>query len=276
MPNNLVNYGVTENGIAVIELSSDSDGKPLTEGKTPVNTYTREMWEDIDQAILNARFDGDVNVILLTGKGDKFFSAGASINYLNSLTPRYKYFFCLHANETLSRLEQTPKLVIAALNGHTVGGGLEIAMAADIRIARKNAGKLGLPEINLGVLAGTGGTARLTRLIGKAKALELMITGELISFEDADEMNLVNQIFEADGEGFRRDVLDWAGQFTLPNKAVKAVGNIKRSVQTGIELPLEYHLALERELQSDLFQSNDAKEGIAAYVNKKVANFTGE
>ncbi len=276
MPNNLVNYGVTENGIAVIELSSDSDGKPLTDGKTPVNTYTREMWEDIDQAILNARFDGDVNVILLTGKGDKFFSAGASINYLNSLTPRYKYFFCLHANETLSRLEQTPKLVIAALNGHTVGGGLEIAMAADIRIARKNAGKLGLPEINLGVLAGTGGTARLTRLIGKAKALELMVTGELISFEDADEMNLVNQIFEADGDEFRRDVLDWAGQFTLPNKAVKAVGNIKRSVQTGIELPLEYHLALERELQSDLFQSNDAKEGIAAYVDKKVANFTGE
>ncbi|HJM44469.1 MAG TPA: enoyl-CoA hydratase/isomerase family protein [Candidatus Poseidoniaceae archaeon] len=276
MPNNLVNYGVTENGIAVIELSSDSDGKPLTEGKTPVNTYTREMWEDIDQAILNARFDGDVNVILLTGKGDKFFSAGASINYLNSLTPRYKYFFCLHANETLSRLEQTPKLVIAALNGHTVGGGLEIAMAADIRIARKNAGKLGLPEINLGVLAGTGGTARLTRLIGKAKALELMVTGELISFEDANEMHLVNQIIEANGEEFRRDVLDWAGQFTLPNKAVKAVGNIKRSVQTGIELPLEYHLALERELQSDLFQSNDAKEGIAAYVNKKVANFTGE
>lgn len=274
MTNNLVNYGVTDNGIAIIELSSDSDGKPLTDGKTPVNTYTREMWEDIDEAILNARFDGDVNVILLTGKGDKFFSAGASINYLNSLTPRYKYFFCLHANETLSRLEQTPKLVIAALNGHTVGGGLEIAMAADMRIARKNAGKLGLPEINLGVLAGTGGTARLTRLIGKAKALELMVTGELISFEDGNDMNLINHIF--DGDDFRRDVLDWAGQFTLPNKAVKAVGNIKRSVQTGVELPLEYHLALERELQSDLFQSNDAKEGIAAYVDKKVAHFTGE
>ena len=276
MTNNLVNYGVTDNGIAIIELSSDSDGKPLTDGKTAVNTYTREMWEDIDEAILNARFDGDVNVILLIGKGDKFFSAGASINYLNSLTPRYKYFFCLHANETLSRLEQTPKLVIAALNGHTVGGGLEIAIAADMRIARKNAGKLGLPEINLGVLAGTGGTARLTRLIGKAKALELMITGELISFEDGNDMNLINQIFEGDGEEFRRDVLDWAGQFTLPNKAVKAVGNIKRSVQTGAELPLEYHLALERELQSDLFQSKDAKEGIAAYVNKKVAHFTGE
>ncbi|MAK05243.1 MAG: enoyl-CoA hydratase [Euryarchaeota archaeon] len=262
--------------MAIIELSSDSDGKPLTEGKTPVNTYTREMWEDIDTAILNARFDDKVTVILVTGKGNNFFSAGASINYLNSLSPRYKYFFCLHANETLSRLEQTPKLVIAALNGHTVGGGLEIAMAADIRIARKNAGKLGLPEINLGVLAGTGGTARLTRLIGKAKALELMVTGELISFEDGDDMNLVNQIFDCDAEDFRRDVLDWAGQFTLPNKAVKAVGNIKRSVQSGIEMPLEYHLALERELQSDLFQSNDAKEGIAAYVNKKVANFTGE
>ncbi|MEO2115017.1 MAG: enoyl-CoA hydratase/isomerase family protein, partial [Candidatus Poseidoniia archaeon] len=124
MKNRLVNYGVTENGVAIIELVSDSDGEPLEGDRTSVNTYTREMWHDIDDAILNARFDDDVSVILLTGHGEKFFSAGASIKYLNKLTPGYKYFFCLHANETLSRLEQTPKLVIAALNGHTVGGGL--------------------------------------------------------------------------------------------------------------------------------------------------------
>ena len=160
MKNNLVNYGVTENGIAIIELCSDSAGEPLTEGKTSVNTYTREMWHDIDDAILSARFDDSVSVILITGHGEKFFSAGASIKYLNKLSPRYKYFFCLHANETLSRLEQTPKLVIAALNGHTVGGGLEIAMAADIRVARKGNFQVGLPEVALGVLAGTGGTAR--------------------------------------------------------------------------------------------------------------------
>src|SRR5207245_3404681 len=109
------------------------------------------------------------------------------IGMLNKVTPRFKYFFCLHANETLNRLEQTPKLVIAALNGHTVGGGLEIAMAADLRIARQDAGKIGLPEVNLGVLPGTGGTQRLSRLVGKSKAIELMVTGNTFTFEEAKE-----------------------------------------------------------------------------------------
>jgi|TARA_B110000438_G_scaffold287794_1_gene320510 enoyl-CoA hydratase/carnithine racemase len=277
MPNNLVNYGVTDNGIAIIELISDTDGKPLSEGRTSVNTYTREMWEDIDLAILTARFDGDVSVILLTGHGNKFFSAGASINYLNTLSPRYKYFFCLHANETLSRLEQTPKLVIAALNGHTVGGGLEIAMAADIRIAHKGNFQIGLPEVSLGVLAGTGGTARLARLVGKARAMEIMVTGRKFSFEEARDMDLIHDIYDSVGlNDFRTDVLDYAGQFTLPLAAAKAIGNIKRSVQSGIEIPLESHLALERELQSDLFQSEDAKEGIASYVERRTPRFKGK
>src|SRR5579872_7096837 len=109
----------------------------------PANTYTHEMMRQLDEAILDARFDDEVEVIVLAGAGEKFFSAGANVGMLNAVTPEFKYMFCLHANETLNRLEQTPKLVIAALNGHTVGGGMEIAMAADIRIARKDAGKIG-------------------------------------------------------------------------------------------------------------------------------------
>ncbi len=276
MKNNLVNYGVTENGIAVIELASDSSGNPWEEGKTSVNTYTHEMMRDIDEAILRARFDDDVTVIILTGHGEKFFSAGASISMLDSVTPGFKYFFCLHANETLSRLEQTPKLVIAALNGHAVGGGLEIAMAADIRLGRKDSGQVGLPEVSLGVLAGTGGTARLARLVGKARAMEIMVTGRKFSFEEAREMSLVHDIWDGSLEEFKQDIVDYASQFTLPMAASKAIGNIKRSVQSGMEIPLEYHLALERELQSDLFQSADAKEGIAAYVEKKTPRFKGE
>ena len=276
MQNNLVNYGATDNGIAIIELVSDSAGKPWEEGKTSVNTYTHEMMRDIDEAVLRARFDDNVTVIILTGHGEKFFSAGASISMLDSVSPGFKYFFCLHANETLSRLEQTPKLVIAALNGHAVGGGLEIAMAADIRIARKDSGQVGLPEVSLGVLAGTGGTARLSRLVGKAKAMETMVTGRKFSFEEAREMSLIHDIWDGSLEDFKQDMVDYAGQFTLPMAASKAIGNIKRSVQSGMEIPLEYHLALERELQSDLFQSSDAKEGIAAYVEKKTPRFEGK
>jgi enoyl-CoA hydratase/carnithine racemase len=190
---------------------------------------------------------------------------------LNSVDPVFKYYFCLHANEMLLRLEHTPKLVIAALNGHCVGGGLEIAMAADLRIARKDAGKIGLPEVNLGVLPGTGGTQRLSRLIGKSKAIELMVTGNTYSFEEAKEMGIVNDIFERDN--FMQNVMEYAQQFCPPNKASKAVGHIKRSVQTGWEIPMESALAIERELQASLFSSQDAKEGLAAYVEKRPANF---
>jgi enoyl-CoA hydratase/carnithine racemase len=249
----------------------------LTLNDPPANTYTHEMMQSLDSAILKARIDESVQVIVLTGNGEKFFSAGANINMLANVTPTFKYYFCLHANETLSRLEQTPKLVIAAINGHCVGGGLEIAMAADIRVARRNGGKMGLPEVTLGVLPGTGGTQRLTRLVGKSKAIELMATGQLFDFERGLELGLLNQIFEAETvEQFSQQVTEYAAQFTTPNKAIGAVGRIKRSVHTGAEIPFESALALERELQQQLFQSEDAKEGLDAYVNKRKPNFKGK
>jgi enoyl-CoA hydratase/carnithine racemase len=182
------------------------------------------MMQQLDHAVLTARMDEAVQVIVITGLGDKFFCAGADIQMLSNVTPSFKYYFCLHANETLNRLEQTPKLVIAAINGHCVGGGLEVAMAADIRVARKSAGKLGLPEVSLGVLPGTGGTQRLTRLVGKSKAIELMVTGELFDFEKGLELGILNQIILTEtGDQFREQVLEYARQFTTPNKAAQAV-----------------------------------------------------
>ena len=263
-------------GKRVINFSKDGHVGIVEIDDPPANSYTHEMMRQLDEAILDARFDEDVEVILITGKGEKFFSAGANIAMLNAVTPEFKYMFCLHANETLSRLEQTPKLVIAALNGHCVGGGLEIAMAADIRIARKDAGKIGLPEVALGVLPGTGGTQRLARLVGKTRAIELMVTGKTFSFEQAMDWGIVSDIFEGDGAAFRDQVLTYAKQFCTPHKAPMAVGHIKRAVQTGAELPLNDALAIERELQSLLFKSADAKEGIAAYNEKRTAKFTGK
>src|SRR5205809_7162458 len=179
----------------LIEYTSSEGVAVLTLNDPPANTYSYEMMQQLDARILEARMDESVQVIVITGSGEKFFCAGANIQMLSDVTPEFKYYFCLHANETLSRFEQTPKLVIAALNGHCVGGGLEVAMAADIRIARRNAGKMGLPEVSLGVLPGTGGTQRMSRLVGKSKAIELMATGELFDFETSQQLGLANQIF---------------------------------------------------------------------------------
>jgi len=261
----LVHYEVRD-GVAIFTLDDP-----------PANTYTHEMMRQLDDCILRARFDASVDVIVITGQGEKFFCAGANINMLSQADPTWKYYFCLHANETLLKLEHTPKLVIAALNGHTVGGGLEIAMAADLRIARRGAGKVGLTEVELSMLHGTGGTQRLTKLVGASKAIELMVQGNNIDFDEAAGLGIVNRVIDAGGKDeFLAAVLEYARQFTRPGKATFAVGNIKRSCQSGAELPLEQGLALERELQALLFNSSDAKEGLNAYVEKRTPQFTGK
>jgi enoyl-CoA hydratase/carnithine racemase len=255
----LITYRVNA-GVAIIELNAP-----------PANTYSYAMNRQLDDAILQARMDESVHVLVLTGAGDKFFCAGANIQMLTEVEPTFKYYFCLHANETLLRLENTPKLVIAAINGHCVGGGLEVALAADLRIARKGAGKMGLPEVNLGVLPGTGGTQRLSRVLGKSKAIELMAEGKTFDFERGLDLGLINQIF--DGGEFMGQVMEYARQFCPPHKAAKAVGRMKRAVQSGWEVTLEAGLALERENQQLLFESEDAKEGLAAYLEKRAPLF---
>ena len=261
-----------------LRTSVDAGVFTITLDDPPANTYSYEMMRELDDAVLQARMDTSVHVLVITGAGEKFFCAGANIGMLKDADPTFKYYFCLHANETLNRLEQTPKLVIAALNGHTVGGGLEVAMAADIRIARQGGGKIGMPEVGLGVLPGTGGTQRFARLVGKAKAIELMTTGALFSFEDAHAMGLVNHVWgETDlkGRNFADAVQEYARQFTPPNRAAMAVGHIKRAVQSGLESGFSEALALERELQQRRFDSDDAKEGLRANLEKRKPNFSG-
>ena len=258
----LVDYRV-EGGVAFIELDNP-----------PANTYTYEMMQQLDAAIVRARFDDDAYVVVVTGHSDRFFSAGANIKMMQRVTPRFLYLFSLYANETLNRLEHTPKLTIAALNGHTVGGGLEMALACDVRVAKQNAGRMGLPEVNLGVLPGLGGTQRLSKVVGKALAIEMMAKGETFSFERGKELGLINEVFTA--ETFKEQVALYAQQFCPPHKAAKAVGLIKRAVQSGAELPLASGQALERELQQQLFQSADAREGIAAFNDKRMALFAAE
>jgi enoyl-CoA hydratase/carnithine racemase len=258
---NLIRYRAAE-GIAWITLDCP-----------PANTYSYAMMRQLDEAVLEARFDASVHLLVLRGAGDKFFCAGADIRMLSESEPSFKYHFCLHANETLNRLEQTPKLVIAALNGHCVGGGLEIALAADLRIARAGAGKIGLPEVTLGVLPGTGGTQRLARALGRSKAIELMASGRTFGAEEARALGLVNEVLPS--EGFDGAAEAYARQFLPPGRASRAVGLIKRAVQSGLEAGFNEGLALERELQQRLFESEDAREGIAAYVERRPPSFKG-
>ena len=263
-------------GVLLLELSAP-----------PANTYSYEMMKQLDAHVLEARMDASVHVLVVTGArppaaapGAKpkpeFFCAGADIGMLQGADPYFKYSFCLHANETLCRLEATPKLVIAAINGHCVGGGLEIALACDLRIARSNAGKIGLPEVSLGVLPGTGGTQRLARALGRAKAIELMAEGITFPVDEAASLGLVNRVLDVPADQFRDAALAYAARFVPPGKASRAVGLIKRAVTTGLEVGLEQGLALERELQQRLFEGEDAAEGIAAYNEKRLPRFTGK
>jgi enoyl-CoA hydratase len=260
----------------LVEYATDKGVAILTLTDPPVNAYTHEMFKELDANILEARFDEDVHVIVLTGHGDKYFCAGANINMLKEADETFKYYFCLHANETLLRLENTPKLVIAALNGHCVGGGFEVALACDLRIARAGTAQIGLPEVGLGVLPGTGGTQRLTRLVGKARAIELIVEGQNLPVSEALESGLVHKVWPTEThDAFLRQVLDYAHEFCPPGRAAMAVGNIKRAVQSGGEMSLEQGLALERELQQQLFRSADAKEGLIAFTQKRKPQFRG-
>jgi enoyl-CoA hydratase/carnithine racemase len=258
----LVNY-VADKGVAILELDAP-----------PVNSYNLDVLVELDEAIVQARADESVYVIVLRGAGDRFFCAGADVRFFDTASPQARYNFALFANETFNRLEWTPKLTIAALNGTALGGGLEMALACDLRLAKRGEKmQFGLPESNLGLLPGTGGTQRLPRLIGKGRALEMMVTGRSITLDEASSFGLVNQVYEADA--FNDKVMEYARQFLPPQRAGKAIGAIKRAVQTGMNLSVADGIALERELLQQLFESADANEGIRALLEKRKPNFVG-
>lgn len=262
---NLVDYE-TDRGVALITLNDP-----------PVNCYTHEMLTELDGLITEARFDDDVRVMVITGHGENYFCAGANINMLREVDPGFRYNFFLYASETMSRLEHTPKLVIAALNGHAVGGGLEIALACDIRIARADAGTVGLPEINLGILPGGGGTQRVARMVGKGIAMQLVLEGEKLSFDRAASLGLINHVWSTTTHGqFMEQVLGYAHGFCSPGKAPLAVAKAKRAVQAAYETTIEQGVGIERELLAQVLCSEDAQEGLGAWLEKRDPRFQGK
>jgi enoyl-CoA hydratase len=240
--------------------------------KPKLNLYDRDFMAELNAAIDEIRFNSDIKVAIMVSDLEKVFSAGADIHMLKASQPEYKSMFCLGAQETLGKMERTPKVFLAVLNGHTVGGGLEIALATDIRFAADTANiQIGLPEIKLGVLPGTGGTQRLSRLIGKSRALDLMLTARTVSPQEALDLGIVNYIYPAE------DVLEKAEEYaqSIVNGATRAAGLIKQAVVQGTEVHLDAGFFMERELQNRLFSSEDAQEGLQAFIDKRPPEFKG-
>ncbi|WP_078411378.1 enoyl-CoA hydratase/isomerase family protein [Priestia abyssalis] len=251
---------VKDNGIAEIHLHVNK-----------TNSYSLEFYQDLNAAIDEIRFDPEIKVVVLVSDMPKFFSAGADINFLKSAEPRFKTQFCLLCNETLDKIARSPQIYIACLEGHTVGGGLEMALGCDLRFMGDEAGKIGLPEVSLGVLAGTGGTQRLARLVGFSRALDMNITGDTMSPQEALKIGLVNKVLPQ--AETRAKTLEYARK--IANSATYATSNIKLSIMNGKEMPLNAAIRYEGELQNLLFRSEDAKEGLSSFLEKRPANWKG-
>ncbi len=255
-------------------ISLDKEGGVglLTFNKPKANTYDYDFIRQLNDAVNEIRLDTDIKAVVVKSDVPKFFSAGAEISMLKAATPDYKACFCLEAQETLRKIERTPKVFVAALTGHTVGGGLEIALAMDLRFAADSGIQIGLPEVNLGVLPGTGGTQRLSRLIGPSRALDLMISGRLLTPSEAYDYGIVEYLYPAE------EVLDRTMDYArkLAAGPARASGLIKLSVKEGVEVGIESGLFMERELQNRLFRTADAQEGLQAWLDKRQPTFRGE
>lgn len=239
--------------------------------RPPMNSYDRTFIDELNAAIDELRFDEDLQAAVVASDNPRIFSAGADIQMFQTASLAFKYTFVNHANEVINKLEHTPKVVIAAIAGHALGGGLEIALACDLRFAAEGDYRLGLPEVSLGLLPGTGGTQRLPRLVGKTRAMDLMIRGERIPPQEALEIGLVNRVYPAD------ELLDKTVEYAqqLAEGPTYAIGNIKLATSLGTEMPLEAGLAFERELVYRLFASEDAAEGLAAFSEKRQPQWKG-
>jgi len=239
--------------------------------RPPANSYDRAFMEELGAAIDDAGRDDDVKAILLRSANEKFFSAGADVSVFAKSGLDEQSAFVARANEAMGKFESTPKVVVAAINGHCLGGGLEMALCCDFRIAAEGSYRIGLPEVTLGLLPGTGGTQRLPRLIGRQKALDLMLRGTTLPPRDALAAGIVDAVVPA-GELLDK-ALERVRAYT--SGPTYAVGRIKEAVVQGLGMRLDEGLKLERQLLIDLFKSDDAKEGVTAFVEKRKPNYKG-
>lgn len=239
--------------------------------RPPANSYDRAFMEELDAAIEAARTDDAIKAIVVRSASEKFFSAGADVSVFAKSDFDTQNAFVVCANEAMGKFESTPKVVIAAINGHCLGGGFEIALCCDFRIAAEGTYKIGLPEVSLGLLPGTGGTQRLPRLVGKQKALELMLTGRTLTPGEAKDAGLVDEVVPA--AELQTRAVERARSYAEGPSYAK--GQIKLAAVQGLGKSLAEGLAIEREALIRLFKSEDAREGVRAFVEKRKPEYKG-
>jgi enoyl-CoA hydratase/carnithine racemase len=242
----------------------------ITLDRPPANSYDAGFLEELDRCVGEVA-EAEVAVAVIRSASDKFFSAGADLKAFLARTPEENMVMCRRAHRVFGRFADEAPLFVAAIAGHTLGGGYEIALACDVRVAAEGRYRIGLPEVTLGLLPGTGGTQRLPRLIGRGRALELMTTGRTVTPAEAERLGMVDRLVPADE--FDQAVAELAAG--LAAGAPLAIAAITRVVNDGLERPLED--ALERELEelADLFASEDAREGMTAFTEKRKPSFGG-
>jgi enoyl-CoA hydratase/carnithine racemase len=254
-----------------VSFSTGAGIGTITLDKPPANSYDLEYVQELGVAVEEAAADDEVKVVILRSASEKFFCAGADIKAFQAGPHERNMEMIETSQRTLSSIARIPKIFIAEINGHALGGGLEIPLACDLRFAGDGEYRLGTPEATLGLLPGNGGTQRLPRLIGRSRALDLMITGRTVMPREAYELGVVDALFPA--ELIHEKTLEYAGK--LAAGATKAIGSIKLAVHEGIDDGLERGLERERELVEELFLSDDGREGLAAFAEKRQPSFTG-
>jgi len=252
-----------------VEYSSEGGVGYITLDRPPANSYDLAFMEELAGCVRSAAEDGGAGTVILRSGSERFFSAGADVKAFNANSVEDNMAMIRRAHEGLAEIARTPKVFIAQIGATALGGGLEMALACDLRFGAEGEYVLGLPEATLGLLPGNGGTQRLPRLIGTSKALDLMVTGRTIQPSEAHELGILDRLFPA--EDLEEETRKYAVK--LAGGATEAIGSIKLAVHGGIERPLDEGLKMERTLVEPLFESEDAKEGIAAFMEKRKPEF---
>jgi enoyl-CoA hydratase/carnithine racemase len=240
--------------------------------RPPANSYDYSFLREFGSAVDEARWDDAIGAVVVASASEKFFSAGADVSAFRAGSQRQRAMTALLAHEVFRKLENTPMVVVAAIAGHALGGGLELALACDLRFAARGSYRLGLPEVNLGLFPGSGGTQRLPRLVGLPRGLDMIVSAETVSPEQARDLGLVDRLYD-DGAACRAAAVEYCAR--LSEGPREAIGHAKVVTSLGFGAPLDLGLALEREAIARVFASEDAAEGIQAFADKRPAKFKG-